>query len=155
MPLVEVEELAAAPVERVWELLNDVEAHARLMDHVRSVEVLERGPDHRLTAWEVDVKGCAMRWVEHEAIDPARHRVDYYQVKGDMAVFEGHWQVEALSDHTSKVTFSVRFDLGLPMLSPMIDPVAERAIQENARQMVAALGAAQAANDAGSARRAS
>jgi coenzyme Q-binding protein COQ10 len=117
------------------------------MDHVRSVEVLERGPGHRLTSWEVDVKGCAMRWVEQEDIDAARHRIDYHQVKGDMAVFEGHWQVEELTEETSKVTFSLRFDLGLPMLSPMLDPVAERAIRENARQMLAALGA-EAAGDA-------
>jgi hypothetical protein len=34
---------------------------------------------------------------------------------------------------------SVRFDIGIPMLSEMINPVAERAIKENSRLMLASL----------------
>jgi len=139
MPLVEVDSVMPAPVSRVWELINDVEAYPRLMDHVRSLAVLERGQTYRLTAWEIDCHGFIMRWVEREEIDPERYRIDYHQEKGDLAVFEGVWQVEAISEEISRVMLSVRFEIGVPMLSEMLNPVAERAIRENSQKMLLSL----------------
>src|SRR5437870_4879347 len=109
MPLVEVDESMPAPAHQIWELINDVEGYSRLMDHVRSLEVLERGPNHRLTAWEVELKGCIMRWVEREEIDPERYRIEYRQVEGDLAEFEGYWQIYPVTDGASRVVLSVRF----------------------------------------------
>ena len=37
MPLVEVTEVIAAPVDRVWEVVNDVASYPRLIAHVRSL----------------------------------------------------------------------------------------------------------------------
>ena len=139
--LVEVIEITPLPVERVWTVVNDVESFPRLMDHVRSLEVLERGPNYRVTAWEVDLKGCTMRWVEREDIDPERYRIEYRQIKGDLAVFEGYWQLERLTDQTSRTILSVRFDIGIPMLSEMLNPVAERTIRDNSQKMLASLAA--------------
>jgi len=139
--LVEVNEITPLPVERVWTVVNDVESFPRLMDHVRSLEVLERGPNYRVTAWEVDLKGCTMRWVEREDIDPERYRIEYRQIKGDLAVFEGYWQLERLTDQTSRTILSVRFDIGIPMLSEMLNPVAERTIRDNSQKMLASLAA--------------
>ena len=44
MPLVEVAEIIPAPVQRVWDVVNDVESFPRLMEHVQSLQVLERCP---------------------------------------------------------------------------------------------------------------
>ena len=109
------------------------------MDHVRSVRVLERGVDYRLIAWEVDCRGFVMRWVEREEINRARHRIDYRQVKGDLAQFEGYWQIEPLDGERTRVTLAVQFEIGIPMLSDMINPVAERAIRDNSQKMLDAL----------------
>src|SRR5262245_58781727 len=81
MPVVEVEERIAAPIETVWNLINDVESHPRLMEHVRSVEVRETGPGYRVAAWEADLKGCRMSWVEREEIDAEERRIDYHLVE--------------------------------------------------------------------------
>jgi len=139
MPVVEVEERIAAPIETVWNLINDVESHPRLMEHVRSVEVRETGPGYRVAAWEADLKGCRMSWVEREEIDAERRRIDYHLVEGDLAQMEGFWQVDPLPDGAVKVVLSVAFDIGMPMLSDMLNPVAERAIRENSRAMLASL----------------
>ncbi len=136
MPLVEVSEVIAAPIDRVWDVVNDVESYPRLMEHVRSLSVLERAPDYRLTSWEVDLKGCVMRWVEREEIDRSRYRIDYRLVEGDLGEFTGYWQLEALTDTTSRATVSVRFEIGIPMLADMLNPVAERAIRDNSQQML-------------------
>ena len=139
MPLVEVAEIIAAPVDRVWDVVNDVEAYPRLMDHVQSLKVIERGPAHRLTEWVCELKGCVMRWVEREELDDARHRIEYRQVEGELAAFEGHWQLEPLPDGSTRVSLSVFFDIGIPMLSEMLNPVAERAIRDNSRNMLLSL----------------
>ena len=98
MPLVEVAEVIPAPVQRVWDVVNDVESYPRLMEHVQSLQVLERGPAYRLTEWVCDLKGCVMRWVEREEFDRDTYRVEYHQLEGDLAAFEGFWQLEPLSD---------------------------------------------------------
>jgi coenzyme Q-binding protein COQ10 len=139
MPLVEVAEIMQAPVHRVWDLVNDVESYPRLMEHVRSLKVLERGLNYRLTAWEVDCKGFIMRWVEREEIDRERYRINYRQIEGDLAVFEGYWQLEPLADETSQAILSVLFEIGIPMLCEMLDPVAERAIRGNSQKMLLSL----------------
>jgi coenzyme Q-binding protein COQ10 len=139
MPLIEIAEVMQAPVERIWDVVNNVESYPRLMNHVRSLEVLERGPNYRLTAWAVDLMGCAMRWVEREDIDPERYRIEYRQVQGDLAVFEGYWQLERLTDTSSRTVLSVHFDIGIPMLSDMLNPVAEKTIRDNSQKMLRSL----------------
>jgi ribosome-associated toxin RatA of RatAB toxin-antitoxin module len=141
MPLVEVDEIMPAPVERVWDVVNDVLSYPRLMDHVKSVEVQEEGPGYRLTVWVVDLKGCVMRWVEREELDQSRYRIEYRQVQGDLAKFEGFWQLESVTPQSTRVVLSAQFDIGIPMLSEMLNPVAERAIRENSRRMLLSLGA--------------
>jgi ribosome-associated toxin RatA of RatAB toxin-antitoxin module len=141
MLLVEVDERLPIPVQRSWELINRLESYVDAMEHVRSLEVLERGPHHRVTAWEVDLKGCVMRWVEHEELDAQRYRIEYRQVEGDLERFDGYWQLDPLTDDTSRVVLSVRFEIGVPMLSEMLNPIAERAVGENSRAMLASLAA--------------
>jgi ribosome-associated toxin RatA of RatAB toxin-antitoxin module len=142
MPLVEVTEIMPAPVQRLWDVIGNVEAYPNLMSHVRSLKVLEAGPGYRITAWEVDCKGFIMRWTEREESDRERLRIDYRQIEGDMSLFEGFWQLRALGADVSEVTLSVQFEIGVPMLSEMLDPFAERAIRENSRKMLESIASA-------------
>lgn len=147
MPLVEVAEVIDAPVDKVWDIVNDVESYPRLMEHVRSLKVLESGPNYRHTAWEVELKGCIMRWVEREDSDPERYRIEYRQLKGDLSQFEGYWQLEALTPATSRAILSVRFEIGIPTLSEMLNPIAESAIRDTSQKMLMSL-ASEAAHKA-------
>ncbi|HEV7673715.1 MAG TPA: SRPBCC family protein [Candidatus Angelobacter sp.] len=141
MPLVEVNAVMPASVERVWGVMNDVEAYPRIMNHVRSVKVLEHGSNYRRTAWEMELKGCALRWTEREEIDAEHHRIEYQSIEGDMAQFEGFWRLDPLSDGTCRATLSVLFDIGIPLMSDMLNPVAERAIRESSLLMLTSIGA--------------
>jgi ribosome-associated toxin RatA of RatAB toxin-antitoxin module len=140
MPLVEVTEVMSAPIDRIWEVINDLESYPRLMDHVRDLKVLEHSPTHRLAEWQIDLKGCVMRWTEREDIDRANYRIDYRALDGDLADFEGFWQLEAVSETSTRVMHTVRFEIGIPMLSQILNPVAERAIRDNTQKMLASLG---------------
>jgi ribosome-associated toxin RatA of RatAB toxin-antitoxin module len=147
VPLVEVAEIIAAPVHRVWDVVNDVESYPRLMEHVQSLKVLEQGPAYRLLEWVCELKGCVMRWIEREELDPIGYRIEYRQIEGELAAFEGHWQLEPLSESSTRVALSVYFDIGIPMLSEMLNPVAERAVRDNSRNML--LSIASEASQAG------
>jgi len=140
MPLVEISEVIAAPVDRVWEVVNDVASYPRLIRHVRSLEILESTATHRVIAWEVEVKGCLMRWVERQEIDAVRHRIDYRMIEGDLATFEGYWQLQSLAADSSHATVSVLFDVGIPMLCDMLHPMCERAIRDNWTRMLRSVG---------------
>ncbi len=148
MPVVEVAETIAAPASRVWDVVNDVESYPRLMEHVRSLRVLERADNVRLIEWEVELKGCLMRWIEREELQPEKLRIEYRQLEGELAEFAGFWQLEPLGDAATRVVLSVNFDIGIPMLSEMLNPVAERAIRDNSHAMLTSL-AGQAAPAAG------
>ena len=140
MPLVEVNEQLEVPAERVWGLVRDVEAYPRLMEPVRSLQVLEEGPDWVVTAWEVELKGSILKWTEHEQRDEERRRLTYHQIEGDLEQFDGYWQVTELTPEVTEAILIVRFEIGIPMLREMLDPVAERAIRENSRLMLRSLG---------------
>jgi coenzyme Q-binding protein COQ10 len=140
MPVVEVNERLQAPAVRVWELVRDVEAYPRLMEPVRSLRVLDEGPNWVVTAWEVVLKGSILQWVEHEERDDERYRLTYRQIEGDLQEFDGYWQVTALAPGVAEAALMVRFEIGIPMLRDMLDPVAERAIRENCRLMLRSLG---------------
>ena len=139
MPVVEVAETIAAPARTVWDVVNDVESYPRLMEHVRSLRVLERGDNVRLLEWEVELKGCVMRWIEREELQPEKLRIEYRQIEGELAEFAGFWQLEPIDDASTRVVLSVNFDIGIPMLSEMLNPVAERAIRDNSRAMLTSL----------------
>src|SRR3712207_1208078 len=103
------------------------------MDAVRSIKVLERGPDHRLLAWGVELEGCMMRWVDREKLDIEHWRIEYCQVEGDLARFEGYWQLERDSDTGAQTTLVALFDMGMPKLSDMVEPIVECPTRDNSR----------------------
>jgi ribosome-associated toxin RatA of RatAB toxin-antitoxin module len=139
MPLVEVEETVCGPPQRIWDLINSVEAYPETMAAVRTLRVLERGGDFRLSFWEVDLDGFLLEWVEREEIDAEHYRIDFHQVKGLLDEYVGYWQINPLPDGTCRVVLSVQFDLGVPALCQMLTPIAERAIRDNSQGMLASL----------------
>lgn len=144
MPLVEVNERLHVPAARVWDLVRDVEAYPRLMEPVRSLKVLDEGPNWVVTAWEVELKGSILKWTEHEERDDERRRLTYRQIEGDLDQFDGYWQVTELSPELTEAVLVVRFEIGIPILRDMLDPVAGKAIRENSRLMLRSLGPAHA-----------
>ncbi|MFD9811957.1 type II toxin-antitoxin system RatA family toxin [Streptomyces sp. NPDC059080] len=140
MPRVEVELHIAAPPDRSWAAVVDVESYPACMENVRSLTVVARnGPRERTTAWSVHLKGSVLEWTEAERIDEEARRFDFHQVSGDLAHFVGHWAIRPAEDGGSLVSLHVEFDIGIPLLAEMLNPVAATALRENAEQMLTAL----------------
>ncbi|MGW1836074.1 type II toxin-antitoxin system RatA family toxin [Streptomyces sp. BBFR2] len=140
MPRVEVEIPIAAPPDRSWAAVVDVESYPACMANVESLTITGwTGPRERTTAWSVRLKGSVLEWTEAERLDEVARRFDFHQVSGDLAHFVGHWAIRPGDDGGSLVSLHVEFDIGIPLLAEMLNPVAATALRENAEQMLRAL----------------
>lgn len=137
MPDVALDLEIRAPVERVWEVVIDVERYPAQMESVRWVRIEDvASPEVRRVAWSVLLKGSILEWAEEERIDHDARHVTFTQVSGDLEVFEGRWDVEEREPGLVRVTFDVTFEIGIPLLAEMLNPVAQRSLRDNLTDML-------------------
>ncbi|MBB5132282.1 ribosome-associated toxin RatA of RatAB toxin-antitoxin module [Thermocatellispora tengchongensis] len=129
----------AENADDVWAALLDSESYASYMDEVREISIVEWEGDRRVSHWSVLLKGSELEWEEEEFIDHERRRIEFRQLDGDLAYFNGHWQVTA-DEHGTTAELHVEFDIGIPLMSEMLNPVAARALEDNSRAILEQLG---------------
>ena len=140
MPHVDVHLPIAAPADEAWRAVTRLEDYAGYMENVESVTVLgETADGTRTSAWSVLLKGSVLEWVEEDELDEATRTMSFTQTSGDLDEFRGYWRVEDQGDGTSVVTFSVTFEIGIPLLADMLNPVASKALRENSEHMLQAI----------------
>ena len=121
----------------VFALLSDFAAYPQFSNAVRSVQTTRRdGCDY--STWEVNFRDGILRWTEQDVFDTLNHRLHFAQTEGDIDHFTGEWSVHAATDGV-RVCFSCQFDLGIPGLADILEPIAEQALRDNARSIIAGL----------------
>lgn len=121
----------------VFSLLSDLEKYPACADSVRSLSVEEQ--DGRVvSSWEVDFHGGIMRWKEEDVFLPEETALRFRQIEGDMDSFFGEWRVTDDADGCV-VNFWADFDLGVSGLNSILEPVAEQALRDNIRDILAGL----------------
>ncbi len=138
MPQVEVSRSVPASAEAVYAFLRRMEEFPRYMKSVDEVRVLERGEGFTVTRWATRLHGAPFRWTERDEFDDRECRVRYRLVEGDLKRFEGEWILEP-SGGCTKVTLTVDFEFGMPMIASLLNPVARLMIRENVLEMLAAV----------------
>ena len=103
VPTVEVVERLNIAPRVAWDRIERVAEFPTFMESVQTVEVLEERalPGDRtevVTAWEVELDGCLLRWVEREVRSPSEWRIDFTQVQGDLSRYEGYWHIRPRDD---------------------------------------------------------
>lgn len=102
-----------APRERVWELVEEVEAAPRWQGGLKALRALERDADGRpiLCESETDAKVRTVRSTVRFVYDrPSSLR--WNQEKGELKSVDGSWQLEDLGDGRTRVTYAIDVDLG-------------------------------------------
>lgn len=135
MPSTERSVIIKAPLERVYAIAKDFESFASYMPDVNSIVIQERGDGYTISAWDVSVVGRKFRWTERDEFDDENYRIRYQQVSGDLKKFEGEWRFEEVEDGV-RVTLTVDFELGIPMLSSLFNPVLVKAVESNSDKML-------------------
>ncbi len=140
MPHVEVTEVVKGDPNQVYELAKDMESYPKFMEDVESVTVIERTAHSTITSWVTKLQGKTIKWKERDVFDDENRVISYCQTEGDLKKFEGKWTFEEVPEGC-KVTLSVDFELGIPMLAGLVNPVATMTVRKNCQSMLQALKA--------------
>src|SRR5262245_4646633 len=103
--------VADQPADVVYGILSDFRRYPELAPAVRSVDILSRDGTTSTSAWEVTFRAGIMRWVEEDTFDPEARRIEFRQLQGDAALFDGTWTCND-TDGGTLVTFTARVDMG-------------------------------------------
>ncbi|MER7664891.1 MULTISPECIES: SRPBCC family protein [unclassified Streptomyces] len=118
----------AGTPDHLWKVLLDIEAFPSYMEGVNEVEITEEDGDRRTSSWVVELKGSEMEWDQEDVIDADRRRVEFRQTDGDLANYEGYWQIVEDAEGVG-LELKVEFDIGLPMVAEMIHPAVAKALE--------------------------
>jgi len=130
---------AQLTADEAYQRISQFERYPEMTAAVEDVVVQPDSDDGWVySEWTVHFRNGLLRWSERDALDPEQRKITFEQVTGDFAEFSGTWLVEPTPAGTV-VTFSATFDLGIPTLAPILDPVAEAALRNNIRLILAGL----------------
>lgn len=129
----------------IFERLEDLERYSSIADAVRYVHVIREPDGSTLSDWEVNFRNGILKWKEIDEVDPETRTMRFTQTEGDLAFFEGEWNVVEEDDESVVIRFHAVFDLGIPSLASMLDPVAERALRSNIAELITAFASPNAA----------
>ncbi|MDQ6606592.1 MAG: SRPBCC family protein [Actinomycetota bacterium] len=123
----------AAPLDRVWALVEAIEVAPEWQGGLNSLEPLQRDDQGRGTRCEVgvDIKVRTVKSIVRFSYDgPAR--LSWTQEKGDLKSVDGSWELEDLGDGRTRATYRIEVDLGR-MLGMMV----KGPLESGLRQMLA------------------
>jgi ribosome-associated toxin RatA of RatAB toxin-antitoxin module len=114
-----------APVERVWELIADVERGPEWQAGIKAIVALERDDEGRptLADTEADAKLRVVRTRVRFDYEPPT-RLTWQQTKGDLKSLSGMWELTDLGDGRTAARYWAGADLGrlgLLVRGPIID----------------------------------
>ncbi len=129
-----------APIERVWELVEDVEAAPGWQGGLKGLHAIERDGDGRavLCETESDGKVRTLKSIVRFSYDgPTELR--WTQEKGDMKSVDGSWKLEDLGDARTRATYALDVDLGrmlgMVIRGPLVDLLRDMLVKSRAGEL--------------------
>jgi ribosome-associated toxin RatA of RatAB toxin-antitoxin module len=115
----------AAPIGRVWELVEDVEKAPDWQGGLKAMEALDRDPNGRATRCQsqTDAKVRTIKSIVRFSYDGPTN-LAWRQEKGDLKSVEGSWELEDLGEDRTRATYNIEVDLGrigLLIRGPIVD----------------------------------
>jgi uncharacterized protein YndB with AHSA1/START domain len=114
------------PIERVWELVEDVEAAPSWQGGLKSLRAIERDGDGRavLCESESDAKVRSIKSVVRFSYN-GPGELSWTQEKGEMKSVAGSWTLEDLGGDRTRATYALDVDLGrmlgMVIRGPLVD----------------------------------
>ncbi|HUZ28489.1 MAG TPA: SRPBCC family protein [Solirubrobacteraceae bacterium] len=116
-----------APLDRVWDLVEDVEQAPEWQGGLKGMHALERDAEDRavLCEAETDAKVRTVKSIVRFDYSGAPNVLGWTQEKGDLKSVEGRWELEDLGDGRTQATYRIEADLGrmlgMVIRGPMVD----------------------------------
>ena len=129
-----------APIERVWELVEDVEAAPGWQGGLKGLHAIERDGEGRavLCETESDGKVRTLKSIVRFSYDgPTELR--WSQEKGDMKSVDGSWKLEDLGSDRTRATYALDVDLGrmlgMVIRGPLVDMLRDMLVKARAGEL--------------------
>lgn len=129
-----------APIERVWELVEDVEAAPSWQGGLKALRAIERDGDGRavLCESESDAKVRTVKSIVRFSYD-GPNELRWTQEKGDMKSVDGSWKLEDLGGDRTRATYALEVDLGrmlgMVIRGPMVDLLRDMLVKARAGEL--------------------
>ena len=95
----------------VYEAVKNIEDYFRFMLNVENVKIIGIKRNCRLSEWKINVYETPISWQQQEYLNDKDYQIKFKCLKGDLAHFEGSWQVQQ-EDSRSKLNFYLRLNWG-------------------------------------------
>ena len=115
-----------APLERVWEVVEDVEDAPNWQGGLKGLHALERDDEGRVIVCEADndAKVLSVKSTVRFGYD-APTLLTWSQEKGQLKSVDGRWELEDLGDGRTRATYWLEVDpgrrLGMIVRGPLVD----------------------------------
>jgi len=125
-----------APLDRVWALVEDVEAAPKWQGGLKALRAIERDSEGRavLCESESDAKVRSIKSTVRFTYE-GPERLRWSQEKGELKSVDGSWALEDLGGDRTRATYSLDVDfgrmLGMVIRGPLVDVL--RGMLVNAR----------------------
>ncbi len=110
MSRVERSALVRCSAQRMFDLVNEVEAYPQLFDWCVTAQVLERDERQMLARLDVRVGGLRIAFSTRNTWEGGR-RIDLALVEGPFRALSGQWRFEPLADDACRVALQLDFDV--------------------------------------------
>jgi carbon monoxide dehydrogenase subunit G len=116
----------AAPLERVWTLVEDVESAPQWQGGLKAMRAVERDSEGRATLCESesDAKVRSIKSTVRFSYD-GPNRLSWRQEKGELKSVDGSWELADLGGERTRATYSLEVDLGrmlsIVIRGPLVD----------------------------------
>jgi ribosome-associated toxin RatA of RatAB toxin-antitoxin module len=102
-----------APIERCWEVVEDVASAPQWQGGLVELEVIERDEQGRPLICDAlsDVKVRKVRTRQRFTYEPP-HRLSWEMIEGELHSMEGYWQLEDLGEGRTRATYGLAIDPG-------------------------------------------
>jgi ribosome-associated toxin RatA of RatAB toxin-antitoxin module len=123
--------------QRMFDLVNDVEAYPQRFSWCAGAKVLAREPGALTARLEMRIAGMVQAFTTRNTLDPPK-RISMQLVEGPFKQLSGTWEFEALGDSGCKVSLALDFDYSGRLMAPIMragfQKLADRMVDEFCEQ---------------------
>ena len=83
----------AAPQDSVWNTLTDYDHYTQIFDGIKNIEVLEKDAGGATVEFWIDAVLKDFHYVLRRRYDPARGKISWDRMSGDLQKIEGSWRI--------------------------------------------------------------